>query len=714
MTNSAVPRWVRVALDVPLAGPFDYRSAASVTPGMRVIVPFGRRRLIGMVVGLPQAPALDPSLVRDVEQVLDDVPPLPADWLRLTAFAAQYYHRPHGEVMLPALPGPLRKPSAYLGKRSAGGPVARSDARELKKQKGDDASRAPASVAQPVLNAQQQAAIDAIVASQGYSPVLLHGVTGSGKTEIYLRAVEHVLAQGRQALLLVPEINLTPQLQQALVTRLQAMAGLHGVAVLHSGLAEGERLAAWLRAVRGQARVVLGTRLALLTPLPDLGLIVVDEEHDPSYKQQEGLRYSARDLAIWRARDAQITVLLGSATPSLESWFHATRQRYRLLSLPTRAVAETPPDIRLIDTRRLSLKQGMAPELIEAIGKRLEQGQQSLIFLNRRGYAPVLNCTSCGWVSGCSRCSAHNVVHRGRGQASLRCHHCGAQERIPRACPDCGNQDLQPLGRGTQRLEEHLAEWFPTARIARIDADSTRLKGSAQMLFDRVHAGEVDILVGTQMVAKGHDFRNLGLVGVINADAMLFSHDFRAPERLFAQLMQVAGRAGRHIGGSQVLIQTGYPEQVVYQALQRHDYAGFAAHGLAERESACLPPYSYQALLTAEAGELADTLGFLAEARAVGEQGLAFNPADTAGESAGSSPPAADLPCFPLAAPVTLYDPVPLRVVRVNHVERAQLLVESSHRPALQAFLRAWLARLPALSGARRVRWQLEVDPLEI
>lgn len=696
VSTGAAWHWVRVALDVPLAGPFDYRAPATARVGGRVIVPFGRRLLIGVITALPEAPAVDAALVRDVELVLEDLPPFPEDWLRLTAFAADYYQRPAGEVMLPALPGPLRKVSAYLGPRSGAGPVARSDARVRKARKATVPPLTGKVVAKPELNAEQQAVMDVLAQNQGFAPVLLHGVTGSGKTEIYMRAAETALAQGRQVLLLVPEINLTPQLQQVLVSRLQEIAGEAGVAVLHSGLSEGDRLATWLRAVRGHARIVLGTRLALLTPLPELGLIVVDEEHDPSYKQQEGLRYSARDLAVWRAHDAGIMVLLGSATPSLESWHHASAGRYRLLSMTTRAVSAVPPDIRLIDTRRLSLVQGMAPELLDAIDKRLEHGQQALVFLNRRGYAPVLSCTACGWLSGCKQCSAYMVLHRGKGAALLRCHHCGASERPSRACPECGNQDLQPMGRGTQRVEEYLAERFPQARIARIDADSTRLKGSAERLFAQVHAGEIDILVGTQMVAKGHDFRNLGLVGVLNADAMLFSHDFRAPERLFAQLMQVAGRAGRHIGGSQVMIQTGYPEQPVYQALLRHDYAGFAANGLAERESAGLPPYSYQALLTADARELADTLAFLTQAREVAEN------------------PDAEPPCFPPAGKVTLYDPVPLRIVRVNNIERAQLLVESASRPALQAFLRAWLARLPTLAQARRVRWQLEVDPLEI
>jgi len=467
------------------------------------------------------------------------------------------------------------------------------------------------------------------------------------------------------------------------------------LAVMHSGLADGERLRAWMRAQRGEARVLLGTRLSIFAPLPDLGLIIVDEEHDASYKQQDGLRYSARDLAVWRGRDRNIPVVLGSATPSLESWNHAETGHYLRFSLPERAKAVELPSVRLVDTRRLAMQQGFSPQLIKALGERLEAGQQSLIFLNRRGYAPVLNCASCGWVSQCPRCTAYTVLHRAGGARHnyLQCHHCGYQARVPRACPDCGDQDLKPMGRGTQRVEEYLAELFPSARIARIDADSTRLKGSAATLFAKVHAGEVDLLVGTQMVAKGHDFANLGLVGVLNADAMLFAQDFRAPERLFAQLMQVAGRAGRHVKGGEVIIQTDYPEQPVYQALLRHDYPGFAQYGLAERESVGLPPYAYQALLTAEARELAAALDFLAHARQLPEQY------------------AAD---YPTASALTLYDPVPLRVVRVANIERAQLLVESSNRPALQAFLTTWSGALATEARAFRVRWNLEVDPLEI
>ncbi|MVW70533.1 primosomal protein N' [Bordetella sp. 15P40C-2] len=685
--STSVGGWVRVALDVPLQGPFDYRATALIPIGTRVIVPFGRRKLVGVVVDNPAEPSIEVSHVKEVEQILEDLPPLPEDWLRLARFAADYYQRPLGEVMLPAMPPPLRKLSAYQGKRSGLGPVARLDAR---KKKPVAAPVAPDKA--PELNADQQAAVDTVVALTAFKPVLLHGVTGSGKTEVYLHIAERVLAAGRQVLLLVPEINLTPQLEGAVRARLESVLGPEGLAVMHSGLADGERVHAWARAQRGQARMLLGTRMAIFAPLSELGLIVVDEEHDASYKQQDGLRYSARDLAVWRARDQNIPVVLGSATPSLETWHHASRGHYLRLTLPGRARASSMPTIKLVDTRRLQLKQGLSPQLISAITERLERGEQSLVFLNRRGYAPVLHCASCAWVSHCPRCSAFTVLHRAMGRGNrLHCHHCGYQAQVPRACPECGDQDLEPMGRGTQRVEEHLAELFPQARISRIDADSTRRKGSAQTLFAAVHAGEVDILVGTQMVAKGHDFARLGLVGVLNADSMLFAHDFRAPERLFAQLMQVAGRAGRHTLGGEVLIQTNYPEQPVYQALLRHDYAGFARHALEEREATGLPPYAYQALLTAEARELAQALAFLQEARQLGADGG-----------------------FAGAASITLYDPVPLRVVRVANIERAQLLLESTSRPALQAFLTEWSAHLPAVASQSRVRWQLEVDPLEI
>jgi primosomal protein N' (replication factor Y) len=681
-----------VALDVPLAGPFDYRCAQALEPGERVIVPFGRRRLIGIVIEADVQPALAPEQIRPVERVLRDLDPLPDKWLALATFAAGYYQRPVGEVVLPALPAPLRRVGSYEGKRAGQvGPVERLKKR-LAKSGGPAADRVDV---KPVnLNAQQAQAVEQIKATQGFKAYLLHGITGSGKTQVYLAAAQDVLARSGRVLFLVPEINLTPQFAQALLERLGGVVSMQEVAVLHSRLSDGERLDAWLRTLEGQARIVLGTRLAIFAPMPDIDLIVVDEEHDPSYKQQEGLRYSARDLAVWRARQEQAVVVLGSATPSLETWHRAQRGDYHRLALTERATAAALPSVQLVDTRRLQMDKGLSPQLLEAITETLAGGRQVLVYLNRRGYAPVLHCDSCGWVSQCDHCTAFSVVHRtGAHRMRLHCHHCGAQRATPQACPVCGDPDLQPMGRGTQRLEEHLAERFPKARISRIDADSTRRKGSAQGLFEQVHAGEVDILVGTQMVSKGHDFSNLGLVGVINADAMLFTQDFRAPERLFAQLMQVAGRAGRDGRPGLVMVQTGYPEQALYQALKRHDFEGFATSLLTEREMAMLPPFSFQALLTAEATELQDALGFLEAARATA---LAW------------------LHAHQLHEVVTLYDAVPLRVVRVAKVCRAQLLMEASSRAALHRLLRGWLPGLGARHASGGLRWQLEVDPLEI
>lgn len=679
--------WVRVVLDIPRQEAFDYRCEHPVQKGQRVIVPFGSRQLIGVVIELLPAPAFDPEQIRDVEQVLDDLPAFSASWLALAQFASRYYQRSLGEVILPVLPNGLRKPTAYLGKRSAGGPVARAD----RKKRG---TVAPALASPIVLNAQQQHAVQKISQSDGYAAYLLHGVTGSGKTEVYLHAALTFLQRGQQILMLVPEINLTPQLETAVRARFADIVAPDEIAVFHSGLADGERIKAWADAQRGKLKVLLGTRMAIFAPLDNPGLIIVDEEHDASYKQQEGLRYSARDLAVWRAHHAGIPLVLGSATPSLETWHHALSGRYTRLTLEQRARTRFLPDIRLVDTRKAKLNQGFEPSVLEAIRSRLERGEQSMVFLNRRGYAPVMHCAACGWVSQCPRCSVHTVLHRTPGSGyQLQCHHCGFHSRVPSICPDCGNQDLQPLGRGTQRVEEFLQEAFPAARIQRIDADSTRLKGSALRLFDEVHTGNIDILVGTQMVAKGHDFKRLGLVAVLNADSMLFSADFRAPERLFAQLLQVAGRAGRHAEGGQVLIQTGYPDHTVYQTLLNNDFPAFADDLLAERQDTGLPPFTFQALITAEAKSVQLALAFLDEIRALAASFLSGE-----GES----------------EVVRLYDPVPLRILRVAHVERAQLLVESASRPALQRFLQQWLPQVQTIGQKQRMRYFIEVDPLEI
>ncbi|SDV48536.1 primosomal protein N' [Chitinasiproducens palmae] len=558
------------------------------------------------------------------------------------------------------------------------------------------ASEAPAASIDrlPTLTDEQRAAVDAIAGASGFDAFLLHGITGSGKTEVYLRAVAHCLAQDAdaQALLLVPEINLTPQFMGRLRARFAAL-GEHGVVALHSGLSEGERAANWLAAHQGRARIVIGTRLAALASFRKLSLLIVDEEHEAAYKQQEGLRYSARDLCVWRAKHLGVPVVLGSATPSLESWCHAEQGRYRRLVLSRRPAADTAalPTVRTVDLDahkrqgRLS-GDGLSSTLLDAMRERLARGEQSLLFLNRRGYAPVLSCDACGWVSECTHCSAYLVLHRGDGM--LRCHHCSWQEAIPHACPSCGNIDLRPLGRGTQRIEAALAEVMPDARVLRIDADSTRRRGSAEALFADVHAGRVDVLIGTNMVAKGHDFQRVTLVGVLNADSALFSHDFRASERLFGQLMQVAGRAGRADLPGEVLIQTRYPHHPLYAALARHDYAGYARMLTNERRDAHLPPFIHQALLKAEARTLEGALAFLEDAAA------RFDTLDVAADGR-----------------VVRYAPVPLAMVKINDTYRAQLLLESASRQALHLALSAWR---DTLGGHGVLRWAIEVDPLEI
>ncbi|MYN00991.1 primosomal protein N' [Pseudoduganella sp. DS3] len=664
---------LRIALDTPLNAVFDYRwkSGDSGRPhvGQLAMVPFGPREVVGLVVDVLDETDVPEEKLKDALAVRSQLAPLSAQWLALAGFAAEYYQRPLGEVALPGLPKNLRVTSTVALDRA------------IKKLGKMELPHDPAPAAAPLLNPGQQAAADAIAGAQGFAPFLLYGVTGSGKTEVYLQACAQVLAREPegQVLVLVPEINLTPQLETNIRARFPGVM----LSTLHSRLSEGERMLHWLAAHEGKARIVLGTRLAILASLPHLKLIVIDEEHDPSYKQQEGLRYSARDLAVWRAHQLQLPVVLGSATPSLESWHHALKGRYRKLELRERAVQQAVlPSVKLIDTSRRRGQEGMSEQLVEAIKLRMERGEQSLLFLNRRGYSPVITCESCGWVSECKRCTALMVLHK--TDYRLRCHHCSLEMRIPRHCPTCGNIDLQPLGRGTQRIEESLQEMFPQARVLRIDADSTRRKGSAQEAFDSVHRQEVDILVGTQMVAKGHDFKNLTLVGIMNPDSSLFSQDYRASERLFAQLMQVAGRAGRQGGSaSEVLVQTSYPEHPLFSALVAHDYDYFANSLLGEREVAGLPPFLYQAILRAEARELEQALEFLRAARGlVAHEGITIN------------------------------DPIPMSMARVHNMERAQLLVESASRPALQAFLKGWMQALR--EHKTRIKWSLEVDPVDI
>ena len=532
------------------------------------------------------------------------------------------------------------------------------------------------------LNESQATAVEQVSAAfDRFETFLLFGVTGSGKTEVYLHLIARALAAGKQALMLVPEIGLTPQLLERVASRFPGA----NLVTLHSGLADGARSHGFVQALRGEADIVLGTRLSVFVPLPRLGLIVIDEEHDASFKQQEGLRYSARDLAVWRAHHEGLPIVLGSATPSLETWLHAQAKRYTRLDLPLPAVAEKPPALRRIDTRRVKLDQGLSPMMVDAIRARLERQEQSLLFLNRRGYAPVIACPSCNWVSACDHCSANMVFHA--ADRLLRCHHCGTEKPVPKICPQCGDQDLHAFGRGTQRLEERLDEYFPAARVERVDRDSVRTPAQWEDVRNRIASGEIDILVGTQMLAKGHDFPRLTLVGIVGADSGLFSADYRAPERLFQQLMQVAGRSGRGDLPGEVLIQTEFPEHPLYEHLARRDYSGFAARELNDRRQAGFPPYGFHAVLRAEAPVLELAVGFLAQARQA----------------------AADL-----QSPVRLYDVVPMRLVRRARLERAQLVLEADARPVLQTMLNALMPRLYQIRAHRDVRWHIDVDPGEL
>ena len=697
---------LRVAVEAPahtgLTGPLDYTSEHSLAPGTLVRVPLGKREVPGVVWAAAAAADIAeqtaPPALRPIVQALSSLPPLSPRWCALVEFAAGYYQRSIGEVALSVLPPELRKlDDAQLASR-----IKRVE--KLPNGAGaahiaDDERPGPAPAAWPPLSDEQAHVLqqlDGHVSRGDAATVLLHGATGSGKTEVYLRAAARALAAGKQALVLVPEINLTPQLEARFAER---FAGRHIVS-LHSGLTPAQRLRHWLAAHLGLADLVLGTRLAVFASMPRLGLIVIDEEHDPSYKSQEGARYSARDLAVYRGKLEAAPVLLGSATPSLESWQRANEGRYVRLGLPSRIGGGALPAVRLVDMGKLPKVKGAAPvvspPLLAALQLRIERREQSLVFLNRRGYAPVLHCGDCGWKSGCPHCSAWRVFHK--LDRTLRCHHCGLTERVPRACPECGNLDIAPIGRGTERLEEQLAELLPGARIARIDADSTRAKGALQEQLGAVHAGDVDVLVGTQMITKGHDFRRITLVAAVNPDSSLFSSDFRAPERLFALLMQAAGRAGRdaaQAAASEMWVQTWHPQHALYAALRGHDFNAFAQSQLKEREMAGLPPYSHLAVLRAEARTVEAARGFL-QAAAAAATGL----------------PGADA--------VMLYPPVPLGIARVANIERMQMLLESDSRVVLQRFLATWLAALHTVrgdrkaSGERILRWAVDVDPLTI
>ncbi|MGE5097066.1 MAG: primosomal protein N' [Betaproteobacteria bacterium] len=656
----------RVALDVPLDECFDFLvpEELDAAVGALVVVPFGRTRKVGVVVARPGETDVPHARLRPIDRVVDDVPPFAAADLELFEFCASYYQRGLGEVIAASLPPRLRQVNR----------------RALKP--ADAPAPAWRFVSPHPVTPDQGAAIEACLeGSDRFHPVLLHGVTGSGKTEVYLHLIARTLERGRQALMLVPEIGLTPQFEAHVRERFPGAV----LVSAHSHLGEGERAAAWLAAQSGRAQVVLGTRLAVLMPFRDLGLLVVDEEHDGSYKQQEGVRYSARDVAVRRAQRLGIPIVLGSATPSLESVANAREGRYRLARLPARANPNAAmPIVRTIDTRADVPEEGLTSHLVAAIRARLKRSEQSLIFLNRRGFSPVLFCRACSWHSTCTRCSANLVLHLREGQ--LRCHHCGRQERVPVKCPSCGGTDLAPVGHGTQRLESALRAALPEARIARVDRDSTARKGELRGVLEKVRLGEVDVLVGTQMLAKGHDYPRLTLVGVVEADSALFSADFRASERLYAQLVQVSGRAGRADLPGEVLIQTDFPGHPLYAAVASHDFDRFAADTLDDRRIANFPPFSHLALLRAEAKKPGESVGFLRDAARIARK---------------------------LATEVEVFDPVPAPLERKAGFERAQLLVRAQSRATLQPFLRQWRLALEA-QGERRVRWSLDVDPQEV
>ncbi|MFY7858878.1 MAG: replication restart helicase PriA [Limnohabitans sp.] len=693
--------WIDVAVQTPahsqVGGLLSYRSPEPLQPGQLVRVPFGRREVLGVAWATRDAAPTDmpASAVRDVLGALEGLAPLDDHWRQLVQFSAQYYQRSLGEVALSALPPQLRDLSSE------------QLARRLKKQ---NAERVVQTQAGPDLSEEQQEVLQQMAQHSG--PFLLFGSTGSGKTEVYLQAVERMLANQpqAQALLMVPEINLTPQLE----ARVQARFGSEVVVSMHSGMTPAQRLKAWLAAHAGHARIVLGTRMSIFASMPHLKLIVVDEEHDPSYKQQEGARYSARDLAVYRGRLQNATVLLASATPSLESWYQSRPEaeggRYVRLHMPSRIGTGLLPQVRRVDMSKQARRTVLSAPLLAALQARVERGEQSMLLLNRRGYAPVLHCADCGWKSDCKHCSAFRVFHK--IDRTLRCHHCGLTERVPRACPECGNLDIAPIGRGTEQLEEHLAELLAhvkrpdgsPVRIARIDADTTRLKGALESQLASVHSGEVDILVGTQMIAKGHDFRRITLVAAVNPDTALFSSDFRAPERLFALLMQAAGRAGRDAAqsaSSEMWVQTFHPQHALFEALKKHDYPAFAASELAERTAAELPPISHQALLRADARTQEAAQALLNAAREALELQLSAN-ADTAD----------------LVLQVSVYPAVPMSMQRVADVERAQMLLESTNRMALQKMLRHLhdvlhqLRSQPEHKGV--IRWLVDVDPQAI
>lgn len=721
---------LRIGLDVPLNRLFDYvNDGFDVQVGARAVVSFAGRNLVGVIVEIAAASDVPLEKLKPVQQVFNEVV-LDAASFKLIKFCADYYHYPLGQAIMSSLPLRLRqikpaitrkqfvyrlkpdidieaipKRQIVLGKViealqinkelnekqlaeiSPSWRKAIATLREMQYLVQTEAiaykPSLPATSVVPELNEEQSQVIDTVLNEKNtFKPWLLYGITGSGKTEIYIRLLEAVLAQkGTQALILVPEINLTPQLEARFRNRLSQ----YSIVILNSDLNESERLQSWQSAKSGAARIVIGTRLSVFTSMPNLKLILLDEEHDSSYKQQDGMRYHARDVAIMRAKQLDIPIVMGSATPSLEAWFLAKKNQFGLLRLNRRAVeSATLPKIHCIDIGKSITENGLSPVLINAIKARLLLNEQSLLFINRRGYAPVLHCNACQWLAPCSRCSARLVVHL--NQKILKCHHCGHTQKIPIQCPSCGNTDISPIGQATQRLEKTLSDLFPNAAIARVDRDSMRNKGELAKLLKAVYEKKIDILVGTQMLAKGHDFPHLTLVGVIDTDTALFSPDFRASERLFSQLMQVSGRAGRAEKSGEVLIQTAFPQHALFDAIRTQDYEHYANALLEERTAMQFPPSSYFALIKAEAIEYKQVLTFLNNAVKYAND---------------------------IKSDVMIYDPLRPQMERLKGMERGQLLLQAASRHALQQLLRRWMPMLRADKAGTKVRWSLDMDPLE-
>ena len=717
----------RIAVNVPLSdGLLTYSHSEPLPQGARVLVPFRNKTVVGIVWETDIAPDMDAARILGVQTTFSDEPPLPESWRDLLAFTSRYYHYPTGQAVFAALPQGLKEtravempqPPLFYALNEAGRAQTPPPARFNKKAALWDALLSggmtmaalkqvnaqavkliedwaeqgwieTAEAAKPVLrssefqlNANQQKASDEIQTTFGsFQPFLLYGITGSGKTEVYFDAMAKVLAQGRQVLFLLPEINLTPQLLKRVENRFADVP----TAVLHSQMAAGRRTQDYLRAMLGQVKLVIGTRLAVFTPLPDVGLIVVDEEHDGSFKQDNELRYHARDLAVWRAKQSGCPVVLGSATPSLESWHKAQSGAYRLLQLTERAhTAAQLPQVDILNVGRLKLDNGFSPQALQLLKQNFEAGGMSLVYLNRRGFAPALFCGDCGHTFGCPNCSAKMVLHQRARQ--LRCHHCDHREPIPFKCPDCGNQDLTAVGHGTQRVEETLRAFLPKAAVVRVDRDSTAHKNDWADLYRRIADNEIDILVGTQMLAKGHDFARLNLVIVLNADGSLYSADFRAPERLFAELMQVSGRAGRADKPGKVLIQTQLPEHPVFAAVKAQDYAVFAENELNERQMFAMPPFGFQTAIRADAPRVADAMEFLNAAK----ETLA--------------------PLLPES--VSQFGAAPMLMVRLAERERAQIFLESTSRQDLHRAVSLWVQVLQQNRDGK-IRWSVDVDAQE-